>query len=63
MRRAKGKQALLLRHLEDISWQVMEEYPQVVREMIRKGLVYASTVGRLHYVGLANNLIARLRTH
>jgi len=65
MRRAKGKQALLLRHLEDISWQVMEEYPQVVREMIRGrfGVYALYRRGRLHYVGLANNLIARLRTH
>ena len=33
MREAEGRQALLLRHPEDISWQVMEEYLQVVREM------------------------------
>lgn len=65
MGKAKGQQALLLHHLADISWQVMEEYPQVVREMIRGrfGVYALYRRGRLHYVGLANNLNARLRTH
>ncbi len=30
-RRADNR-SLLVQHLEDISWQVMEVYPQVVRE-------------------------------
>jgi len=57
--------SLLVQHLEDISWKVMEEYPQVVRGMIRKrfGVYALYRKGRLHYVGLANNLIGRLKTH
>ena len=57
--------SLLVHHLEDISWQVMEVYPQIVRGMIRRrfGVYALYKRGRLHYVGLANNLIGRLKTH
>ena len=56
---------LVVQHLEDISWQVLEEYPQIVREMIRgRAGVYALYRRRkLYYVGLASNLMRRLKTH
>jgi len=59
------KRQLVLQHLEDVSWRVLHEYPRVVREMIRgQSGVYALYHGRkLYYVGLASNLMVRLKTH
>ena len=56
---------LVIQHLEDISWQVLEAYPQIVKEMIHgKSGVYALyRRGKLYYVGLATNLMARLKIH
>ncbi|NVL89536.1 MAG: DUF2924 domain-containing protein [Desulfobacterales bacterium] len=61
---AKQKQ-LVLQHLEDISWKVLEEYPGVVKEMIRKksGVYALYRRNKLYYVGLASNLMGRLKTH
>ena len=63
--RKTTNRSLLVHHLEDISWQVMQAYPQIVRGMIRGrfGVYALYKRGRLHYVGLANNLIGRLKTH
>lgn len=63
--RKKAKKGLLLEHLEDISWRVLEEYPSVVNSMIRKrsGVYALYRRGRLYYVGLASNLTGRLKTH
>ena len=46
-------------HLERVSWKVMDEYPDVVRDMIRRRAgVYALYRGqKLYYVGLASNLM------
>jgi len=63
---AKAKSAgLLLHHLEDLSWKVLEEYPEVVRELIRRRAgVYALYYRKkLYYVGLASNLMGRLKQH
>ncbi|MEK6765527.1 MAG: GIY-YIG nuclease family protein [Planctomycetota bacterium] len=59
------KKRLVLQHLEDISWRVLEEYPNVVQQMIRrKSGVYALYRKQsLYYVGLASNLMGRLKTH
>ena len=56
---------LVVQHLEDISWRVLEQYPQIVQEMIRgRAGVYALYRKRkLYYVGLASNLMRRLKTH
>ncbi len=56
---------LLHQHLEDISWRVVETYPVVVRDLIRRRAgVYALYRGRnLYYVGLASNLMGRLKSH
>ena len=56
---------LVTEHLEDVSWRVLEDYPEVVSEMIkRRAGVYALYKGgKLYYVGLASNLMGRLKTH
>lgn len=58
-------QRLVVQHLEKVSGRILEEYPDVIREFIRKkGGVYALyRKEQLYYVGLANNLMARLKTH
>jgi len=58
----KSQQKLVLQHLEDISWKVLEEYPEIIRRMITgKWGVYALyRKDKLYYVGLANNLMGRL---
>jgi hypothetical protein len=52
-------------YLEDISWRVLEAYPKIIKEMIHgKSGVYALyRKGKLYYVGLATNLMARLKIH
>ena len=61
----KKKQDLLIKHLEDISWHVLEEYQSLIREMIRgrSGVYALYRRGKLYYVGLASNLMGRLKTH
>jgi hypothetical protein len=51
--------------LEHISWRVLDEYPEVIRRLIRtKSGIYALYRGhRLYYVGLADNLMGRLKGH
>ena len=63
---AKKLSAGILRHhLEYLSGEVFEEYPEVVRELIRgRSGVYALYRGvRLYYVGLATNLMTRVKHH
>lgn len=61
----KNQQKLVLQYLENISWKVLEEYPGIIRTMIKgKWGVYALyRKDKLYYVGLANNLMGRLKTH
>lgn len=62
----KGAATGILRHhLENLSGEVFEQYPEVVREVIRGHAgVYALYRGdRLYYVGLASNLMARVKQH
>ena len=56
---------LLTGYLEGISWRVFEYYPAVLKRLIhRKGGVYALYKGpKLFYVGLASNLMWRLKAH
>lgn len=56
---------LVLQHLEGVSVDVLEEYRDHVRALIRgKAGVYALyRKDELYYVGLATNLMFRLRTH
>ena len=56
---------LVLEHLEDVSWRVLEEYPQLIRKMIRRraGIYVLYRKEKLYYVGLASNLMGRLTGH
>ena len=60
----KSKQ-LVLEHLEDLSGRLLEESPQAVQALIRgRAGVYALyRRDKLYYVGLASNLMARLKQH
>ncbi len=56
---------LVLHYLEDISWRVLEEYPQLVAEIIRgrAGIYVLFRREKLYYIGLARNLKGRLNSH
>ena len=56
---------LVLQHLEDVSAEVLEEYPDVVKRMIRgrSGVYALYKRGNLYYVGLASSLTGRLKSH
>lgn len=56
---------LVVQHLENISWEVLGKYPDVVRTFIRgKAGVYALYRNKnLYYVGLAKNLMGRIKQH
>jgi hypothetical protein len=60
----KGRR-LVRQHLEKVSWKILDEYPEVVKDLIRKRFgVYALYKGdKLYYVGLATNLMGRLKQH
>lgn len=62
---ATKRELLLLGHLENVSWRVMEAYPRIIRDMIRgrHGVYALYKVGRLYYVGLATNLMHRINNH
>ena len=61
---ARGKR-LVTQHLENISWKVLDSNPELIRDMIRgKAGVYALyRRDKLYYVGLATNLMTRLKQH
>jgi hypothetical protein len=52
-------------YLERVSWKILERHRLIVRDMIRHHAgVYALYKGdRLYYVGLANNLMGRVKHH
>lgn len=56
---------LLLGFIEQLSWRVLDEYRDIVRDMIRrKSGVYALYKhDKLYYVGLASNLMGRVNGH
>jgi hypothetical protein len=56
---------LLLGHLENISWRVLQAYPELLREFMRRryGVYALYRKGRLYYVGLASDLRNRLKSH
>lgn len=61
---ARSRQ-LVLEHLEDVAWRVLDEYPEIIREMIRKraGVYSLYRKDKLYYVGLASNLMGRIKAH
>jgi hypothetical protein len=64
VRRRDGDQ-LVLEYLEDLSGRLLDAYRPVVKQMIggRPGVYALYRRGRLYYVGLAKNLMSRLRQH
>jgi len=61
---AKSKK-LVIEHLEEISGDILEEYPSVIKELIRKksGIYALYKKKKLYYIGLATNLMGRIRQH
>ena len=59
------EQRILIKHLEKVSWTVMRDYPQAIRELIRgrAGIYALYRRDSLYYVGLASNLVSRLKSH
>lgn len=56
---------LVLQHLEDISWRVLQDDREVIQDQIRgqAGIYALYKQSKLYYVGLASNLMGRLKTH
>jgi hypothetical protein len=63
--RRRRRDALVYAHLENVSRDLLERHPDVVRDFIgRNAGVYALyRRNRLYYVGLANALRHRLKAH
>ncbi len=57
--------AILVQHLERISGDILDEYPRIIQEFIRRrsGIYALYHHDRLYYVGLASNLMGRLKSH
>lgn len=62
---AKRNDDLLLGFLERISWRVLDAYPEIISELIRRraGVYALYKQDRLYYVGLASNLMGRIKHH
>jgi hypothetical protein len=63
--RRKKREALVHQHLENVSRELLERHPDVVRQFIgRNAGIYALyRKDKLYYVGLATGLRGRLRAH
>ncbi|RPI77194.1 MAG: DUF4357 domain-containing protein [Desulfobacteraceae bacterium] len=59
------KRHLVTKHLEDISGDVLREYSQIIKEMIKSkaGVYVLYRKQKLYYIGLARNLMGRLKRH
>jgi len=64
-KRGRGRNPLVIEHMEGISRTAIKRYPDIITEFVqRKNGVYALYKGEaLYYVGLAKNLRSRLRGH
>ncbi len=62
---AKRKGQLVCQHLEGISRKVLQDYPDIVRDMARgrNGIYALYRRDRLYYLGLARDLRQRLKQH
>lgn len=62
---AGRKRALLAEYLEGVSWRLLEEYPDIVRQLLRRrtGIYALYKAERLYYVGLASNMRGRIKQH
>lgn len=63
--RRRRREGLVHQHLENVSRDLLERYPELVREFIgRNAGIYALyKKGKLYYVGLATALRGRLKAH
>lgn len=63
--RRRRREALVHQHLENVSRDLLEQHPELVREFIgRNAGIYALyRKGKLYYVGLATALRGRLKAH
>ena len=63
-RRGTSREALITNHLENVSRDLLETHPEIVRQYIgRNAGIYALyKKSRLYYVGLATGLRNRLAT-
>ena len=61
----KRRTNLVCQHMEGISYRVLENYPDIIRDYIRErhGIYALYKKDRLYYVGLARNLKGRLARH
>lgn len=61
----KKSDSLVSEFFEKVSWELLEKYPQIVKEMIRgkAGLYALYNDNDLYYVGLAVDLHRRLKQH
>ncbi len=62
---ARQQSQLVCQHLENVSRKVLEKYQGIIREYVRgrHGVYALYRKRRLHYVGLASNLLSRLTQH
>ncbi len=63
--RSRKKRTLFVQHLERVSPGLLERYPEVIRRVIRgrHGVYALYRRDSLYYVGLASNLMGRLKNH
>lgn len=56
---------LVTQHLEGVSWKLLQDYPNLINDMIksRAGVYALYKDDQLYYVGLASNLMGRLKSH
>lgn len=61
----RAENRILEAYLEDVSGKVLQEYPAFIRESIkgRSGVYVLFNRSGLYYVGLASNLMGRLKQH
>ena len=60
---AKRSSQLVCPHLENIPRKMLEEYQDIIRDLVRgrNGVCALYRRGKLYYVGLASSLLGRLR--
>jgi hypothetical protein len=63
--RVRAGGLLVLGYIERASWRLLDAYPQLVKSLIRKkaGIYALYKNERLYYVGLAGNLMGRVKQH
>jgi exonuclease III len=56
---------ILFDYVEEVSWKTFDAYPQAIREFMkgRTGVYALYRRDRLYYVGLASNMMGRIRAH